>query len=40
MQKLRRHHIVERGKLNEPTLDLDTIPEKLEIEDTVMDILI
>ncbi|KAF9917203.1 hypothetical protein FBU30_000886 [Linnemannia zychae] len=38
--KFRRLLVVERGKLNEPTVSLDTLPEELEIEDKVLDILI
>ncbi|KAF9962876.1 hypothetical protein BGZ70_007827, partial [Mortierella alpina] len=40
VEKFRRFLVVERGKLNEPTLDLDAMPEELEIEDKVLDILI
>lgn len=40
LEKFRRFLIVERGKLNEHTLDLDALPKALEIEDKVLDILI
>ncbi|KAF9899037.1 hypothetical protein EC991_009744, partial [Linnemannia zychae] len=40
VEKFRRFLVVERGKLNEPTVDLDTMPEELELEDKVLDILI
>ncbi|KAG0287647.1 hypothetical protein BGZ97_007035, partial [Linnemannia gamsii] len=33
VEKFRRFLVVERGKLSEPTVDLDTMPEELELED-------
>jgi len=40
VSKFRRIFVVERGRLNEPTVDLDTLPTDLEIEDKVPNILI
>ncbi|KAG0333607.1 hypothetical protein BG004_000762 [Podila humilis] len=40
MDKFKRFLVVELSALNEPTVDLDNMPEEFEIEDKMLDILI
>ncbi|KAG0297600.1 hypothetical protein BGZ96_005703 [Linnemannia gamsii] len=40
VEKFGRFLVVQRGKLNEPAVDLDALPPELEVEDKVLDILI